>query len=153
MNKKILLTLVSLSITSSLIAPLYAEEPNPNEVSIKEATYSGKGCNSQNAASLLSPDGQVLTILFDDYSVDLEDTSKSKISSDCEVSLNINTPANWSYTLFSMQFREEFPYHSGHCSSVSWSRKPASMSSETKATGPRSIAIHPIYNIYINYIY
>ncbi|MGE0615149.1 MAG: DUF4360 domain-containing protein, partial [Bacteriovoracia bacterium] len=84
-----------------------AEEggPNPAEVFIRGATYGGEGCPQGTASSVLSPDAQQISVIFDQYSVEAGGGSVLDSGKSCIVNLQLNVPPNWSYTIFSVDYR------------------------------------------------
>jgi hypothetical protein len=63
-------SLKAVAIGVALLAMTTSQVSAENVVTIKGAGYGGSGCPDNSASVTVSPDGQVLTILFDKYSAD-----------------------------------------------------------------------------------
>ena len=76
-------------ITSAFAAP---------KVEILGASYGGSGCPGGSASVTVSPDGQELSVLFDQYSA--QNNRKS-----CNLTIPIKVPSGYQISLFSSDFR------------------------------------------------
>ena len=85
---------------------LYADAPDPNQVSIDSIDYSGNGCPFGSVVTNISDDAQAMTVLFDDFVVATDDApNQSTIKKSCNLDVNLRVPAGWSYGLFCVDFR------------------------------------------------
>ena len=105
-KNKFKLLIAGCCLSSSFV---FAEEPDRSDIYIEEVSYKGSGCVEGTAEWLLSSDAKTLAMLFNEYSTDLRDgrSKKGKLesTSECEMKLKISTPPNWSFSVFSTQFR------------------------------------------------
>jgi hypothetical protein len=72
-------------------------------VSIKGAGYGGSGCPENSASVTVSPDGQVLTILFDKYAADARNPVTRRQS--CNLSIPISIPNGFQVSLYDADYR------------------------------------------------
>lgn len=69
-------------------------------------SFYGTGCNSSNARATLSPNGQQISILFDDYIVSAEGRFEPAIDrKNCDVNIPIRAPHGFSVALFTIDYR------------------------------------------------
>jgi hypothetical protein len=69
-----------------------------------EPTFSGSGCQSGTVSSVLSPDDQTLTVLFDDYRVDAGNGTQTDVK-ECFLLLPIQIPSGYTLTIFKVDYR------------------------------------------------
>lgn len=81
------------------------EAPNPNEVYIKNVTTGGTGCPATTARSVLSPDARTLSVLFDNYSSEVNAEVSILDQKSCLVTLEMNIPDGWTFALASADYR------------------------------------------------
>ncbi|GBG71764.1 hypothetical protein CBR_g9172 [Chara braunii] len=74
----------------------------PETARIKSFTYAGSGCPPGSAVGSISEDGEVLTLKFSNFSVS---TSSTPLRKNCDVAINLQYPAGWSYSLASVVLR------------------------------------------------
>jgi len=74
-----------------------------NIVTIRGAGYGGSGCPNNSASVTVSPDGQVLTILFDKYSADAQNPTTRRLS--CNLSIPIFVPNGFQISLYDADYR------------------------------------------------
>ncbi len=80
-------------------------EPNPYEVYIKNITAQGNGCPPTTARSVLSPDAKTMSVLFDEYISQIDTSQSIMDKKDCELTIEVNIPVGWSYSLMSADYR------------------------------------------------
>ena len=74
-----------------------------NKVEIMGASYGGNGCPDQTASVNVSPDGQELSILFDEFVADGNDYRQSRKS--CNLSIPIQVPQGFQISLYDADYR------------------------------------------------
>ncbi|MDZ4660552.1 MAG: DUF4360 domain-containing protein [Pseudomonadota bacterium] len=79
--------------------------PNPNEIYVKNISANGSGCPAGTARSVLSPDGKTMSLLFDDYISQIDTSQQILDQKKCLVTIEMNIPAGWSYSLVSADYR------------------------------------------------
>ncbi|MEZ4742969.1 MAG: DUF4360 domain-containing protein [Bdellovibrionota bacterium] len=80
----------------------FADNPDPSQIYMNTISYQGSGCEDGRVAYDISEDGQAMTILFDDYSVE---TGRNPLSQkDCTLILNMHIPEGWSFALFAIEY-------------------------------------------------
>jgi hypothetical protein len=78
----------------------------PSYVRIRNITWNGTGCPLGTTAANVSPDLQAFTLIFSQFAaevgpgVSLRDKTKF-----CQVNLDLDFPAGWSYTVFTADYR------------------------------------------------
>jgi hypothetical protein len=81
----------------------------PERASIDQVTISGSGCNDTTAAVSLSPDFKDVSVLFDNYRVEIgqgsENPSLMKASKNCTISMNIYAPPRWQFAFVAVDYR------------------------------------------------
>lgn len=56
-------------------------------------------------SALLSPDGEAITLLFDDYVVDSSDSPAPLTMKNCNIGFTLSAPAGWEYALLGIEYR------------------------------------------------
>ena len=74
-----------------------------NKVEILDANYGGSGCPDQSASVSVSPDGQEMSILFDDFVAYGNDYRESRKS--CNLSIPIQVPNGFQISLYDADYR------------------------------------------------
>ncbi|KAE9963282.1 hypothetical protein BLS_009441 [Venturia inaequalis] len=89
-----------------------AAYPPPGTVSIKDIKLSGSGCPQGSVASLLSDDGQTVTLGFDKYIASTgPGISAVEARKNCQVFFNLFYPQGWSYTVATTDYRGFIDQH------------------------------------------
>jgi hypothetical protein len=81
---------------------------DPTQVQVSEFAYSGTGCPPGSVASDLSQDRQAMTLIFDKFGVETLGAESERLERDrkaCQLSLKLQTPPGWQFTVFYMDFR------------------------------------------------
>ncbi|AFY73281.1 hypothetical protein Syn7502_01178 [Synechococcus sp. PCC 7502] len=95
--------LKALTFGAVLFAVTTSQASAENTVTIKGAGYGGNGCPNDSASVTVSPDGQVLTILFDKYIADASKPSTARKS--CNLSIPIFIPNGFQISLYDAEYR------------------------------------------------
>jgi hypothetical protein len=75
-------------------------------VRMSEPSFSGTGCNNRNSSATLSSDGQVLSVLFDEYSAEAGGDLRRPIDrKGCNVSIPIEVPSGYSVAVMQVDYR------------------------------------------------
>lgn len=75
--------------------------PDPRSVRIESFSHSGTGCPAGSVVGDISPDNQVITILFSQYSVEKR-ASEQAGAKNCNMRFRLAAPAGWSHAVMSM---------------------------------------------------
>ncbi|MFW7379939.1 MAG: DUF4360 domain-containing protein [Oligoflexus sp.] len=99
--------LAGLIISSTLgMAAMAQTTPNPNEIYIKRITYAGPGCRAGSVVGNISLDAKAFTLVFNEFIAEIgQNVAQGKNKTSCRVTLDIQIPNGWSYTLFDTTFR------------------------------------------------
>jgi Domain of unknown function (DUF4360) len=95
--------LKAVAISAAILAMTSGQVSAQNAVTIKGAGYGGSGCPDNSASVTVSPDGQVLTILFDKYSADARNPITRRQS--CNLSIPIFVPNGFQISLYDADYR------------------------------------------------
>jgi hypothetical protein len=81
---------------------------DPSQVKVSDLKYNGTGCPAGTVAWDLSTDKQAMTILFDRFIAETTGISTRALDvkrRSCQLTLKLETPAGWTFSLFSLDFR------------------------------------------------
>jgi len=92
---KLLIITALLSVTASQVLA----QP---KVKVQGASYGGSGCPPNSASVTVSPDGEMLSILFDKYTIDASKPPARKV---CNLSIPIVVPDGYQASLFEVDYR------------------------------------------------
>jgi len=82
------------------------DAPNPNQINIKRITYAGPGCRQGSVTGNISVDARAFTLVFSEFTAEVGPGLAPGVSTTkCRVTLDIQIPNGWSYTLFETTFR------------------------------------------------
>jgi hypothetical protein len=95
--------LASVALTAASIATSMTPAAAAQKVEILGATYGGSGCPANSASVSVSPDGQELTILFDQFIAMGNNSAQSRKS--CNMSIPIRVPQGFQISLYDADFR------------------------------------------------
>lgn len=97
MNKTILF--LSTILGSSIAA-------QANDIYLGRPGYGGTGCPAGTVSVTLSPDAQSLSLLFDEYQVEVGGaTGRSLHRKSCNVAIPVNVPQGYSVSVFNVDYR------------------------------------------------
>ena len=83
-----------------------ADSPPPGSVRIVGASYVGDACPSGSVASMISPDGEAITLLFDSFLVQVNtDILGGSQVKQCEILLTLQSPQGWQFGIFNVDMR------------------------------------------------
>lgn len=91
--------LTAATLLTASVGPALAD----NKVEIVGAEYGGNGCPDGSASVSVSPDGQELSILFDQFIALGNDVAKSRRS--CNLSIPIKVPQGFQISLYDADYR------------------------------------------------
>ena len=89
-------------LTRASLASAIPEDPS--QVYIQSVSLDGTGCPPGAVSSLLSSDGQLLSLLFDAYTAKA-DANVRLDQKQCEINLSFHVPPGWSFSLNRADFR------------------------------------------------
>jgi hypothetical protein len=91
--------LLSTVVLATSVSPAFARP----SVKILGANYGGSGCPNESASVGVSPDGQELTILFDEFAA--EGNSRRHNRKSCNLSIPIQVPQGFQISLYDADYR------------------------------------------------
>lgn len=78
-------------------------------MTIRGVTLKGSGCGPTTAQAVITPDGQTLSVLFDNYSAEIGEGSENpqlrQINKTCEVLIDADVPPGVQYSIQQVNFR------------------------------------------------
>ena len=79
------------------------------DVSIRGVRLSGTGCNSSSASAAITPDGKTLSLIFDNFMVDIGEGSSNpqatSLKKSCQVLIDVDVPDGYQYGLTETDYR------------------------------------------------
>jgi hypothetical protein len=99
-SASVIVALFSLAANGAL-----AQEPAPESLGISEVSYVGTGCPQGTVGSYVSPDRLAMTLMFDNYAVELTSSESGSAHKNCSIALKLHAPAGWSVGMISTDFR------------------------------------------------
>lgn len=100
-NNFVRIFLATATLIAASVAPVFAEsEP---KVEILDAGYGGNGCPEGSANVTVSPDGQELSILFDQFIAEGNKARESRKS--CNLTIPIKVPQGFQISLYDADYR------------------------------------------------
>lgn len=98
---KNLITLTALLLVSS---ELFAQS-----VVIRGVRLNGSGCQNSSASASITSDGQLLSLLFDNYSAEIgmgsQNPNLTSIKKDCRVLIDVDVPFGYQYAIEQTEYR------------------------------------------------
>jgi hypothetical protein len=83
----------------------FADHPDPSELRIENIEPKGSGCPDGSVTVDISDDAKALTVLFDDYVVDTEDSRNGYAKKNCNLDIHLHTSSGWQFGFFEVDFR------------------------------------------------
>jgi hypothetical protein len=97
------------SFIVSLAALLFAPNLFAQDITIHDVRLTGTGCSNASASATSTEDGRTLSVLFDDYSVEIGQGSTNPQSTvlqkDCRILIDIDVTPGYQYALESTEYR------------------------------------------------
>lgn len=98
------------SILSIVLASLFAEaQTTPEGAVITSVQLQGTGCEETTATVSLSPDSKDLSVLFDNYSVEIGQGSSNPslltAQKNCRIFIDMNLPRDWQFAFKAVDYR------------------------------------------------
>lgn len=93
---KKLLLIISISLTQAVFA---------EDAFISKVNYGGTGCKNDSAVAVLSPDQNILSLLFDDFLVEAGGESSNHVRKNCDVKLEISVPEDKRIVIKKIDYR------------------------------------------------
>jgi hypothetical protein len=104
MKKLLFTTVLSTFATAALGGGAF----DPSQVQISDFTYQGTGCPQGTVSHDISEDGEAVTLLFDQFSVELLNNDSTRLERDrkaCQLNFKLQAPTGWQFSVFYMDFR------------------------------------------------
>lgn len=102
-----LAVLMMLELLGPEAAAQSPDVPDMSQVAIQQVNARGSGCAADTVSVNLSPDGEAMTLIFDDYSVEggASEDRLGKTKKDCNIQMRIATPPGWTFSILSLTLR------------------------------------------------
>lgn len=84
---------------------LNAAAEGPGGVSVRGIRAYGQGCPIGSAAATVSPDGRSFSLLLDNYAATVEPGGRPTIRRDCDIEVDLDIPAGWSFAVVAADYR------------------------------------------------
>lgn len=85
---------------------LSAQAFSQSAVTLGEPDFRGNGCGRGKASAVISTDGQTLSILFDEYTVEAGGNLRQRNDrKQCNVIIPVNVPNGYSVAVFKVDYR------------------------------------------------
>lgn len=82
---------------------------NPSDIKINSITHGGSGCKQDTIGKMIASDGTSFTLIYDDFIVELgPDVSRRESRKFCQLTVDMDYPEGWTYTLVSLDYRGFF---------------------------------------------
>ena len=95
-----------LAIAALLIAGSFASVSYADDIALGEPGYGGTGCPDGSASVTLSPDAKSLSIIFDEYYVEVGGaTNKSLERKSCNIAIPVHVPQGLSVSVLTVDYR------------------------------------------------
>jgi hypothetical protein len=95
-----------LAIAALLIAGSVASVSYADDIALGEPGYGGTGCPDGSASVTLSPDAKSLSIIFDEYFVEVGGTTnKSLDRKSCNIAIPVHVPQGLSVSIITVDYR------------------------------------------------
>ena len=103
-------SILFISVLTIILASILAEaQSSPDEAIISAVQLQGSGCEETTATVSLSPDAKDLSILFDNYSVEIGEGSANptllQAKKNCQVFMDMNLPRDWQFAFKAVDYR------------------------------------------------
>ncbi len=97
-----LMTLAVVGLTSAALAQ-EVPGPNPSEIYIRDIYYSGTGCPSQTVQGMVSADGTVFTLTYEQF-IAMQGPNWDRLArrKSCNLTVDLHAPQGYSYSIFNL---------------------------------------------------
>lgn len=97
-------SLLILSVLFFVSSELFAQS-----VTIRGVRLAGSGCSESTANASITPDGQLLSILFDNYAAEIgtgsQNPDMSSLKKNCRVLIDVDVPFGYQYAIERTEYR------------------------------------------------
>ena len=94
---------------SGLVLSLFTSTVMAQNIIIRDVRLTGTGCSNSSASATSTVDGKILSVLFDNYSVEIGNGSSNPQSTtlkrDCRILIDIDVQEGYQYALESTEYR------------------------------------------------
>lgn len=80
------------------------DSEKPHGLQMHSPSYGGSGCPQGSATAVLSPDGTSLSVLFDEYQVEVQ-SREERQSRSCEIRIPFSVPLGYAVQIVKMEYR------------------------------------------------
>jgi hypothetical protein len=96
-------------ITMVCALVLATTEIYAQSVNIRGVRVTGSGCNSTSASASITGDGQMLSVLFDNFKAEIGNGSENpqsiQLKKDCRLLIDVDVPFGYQYALVNTEYR------------------------------------------------
>ncbi len=90
----------------SSLSAMAQDGPDPRQVYIRNVMANGSGCPIGSVGSDISPDAKAFTLTFSEYAAEVgPGIPLSESRKNCQVTVAMNIPGGWSYTVLKVDYR------------------------------------------------
>ncbi len=102
--KKLALTAAPLLLAA--LSATAAQAQSPDYVRVRGISYAGTGCPAGTVSQNVASDYQAFTLLFDSFVAETGPNAPfSAKRKNCQINLDLDFPAGWSFTVFTVDYR------------------------------------------------
>ncbi len=83
----------------------YAVAQAPDGVSVQAVRAFGQGCPVGSTAATVAPDGSAFSLILDNYVATAEPGGRPTVRRDCDIEVDLNIPAGWSFAVIAADYR------------------------------------------------
>lgn len=103
--RKISINLVKTFVATATVMAASVAPALAQQVRILDAKYGGSGCPAGSASVAVSPDGQELSILFDDFIADATARRARERRKSCNLAIPIQVPPGFQVSVYDFDYR------------------------------------------------
>ncbi len=85
------------------------QKAEAQSVTIRGVRLTGNGCNDSTASAAVTADGKILSLIFDNYGVEIGEGTKNpnarSMQRNCRIMIDVNVPAGFQYALEQTDYR------------------------------------------------
>lgn len=97
------------AVSGLVLTLLISNSAMAQNIIIHDVRMTGTGCSNASASAVATEDGRILSVLFDDYSVEIGNGSTNPQSTllqkDCRILIDIDVTPGYQYALESTEYR------------------------------------------------
>ncbi|MEO1373545.1 MAG: DUF4360 domain-containing protein [Cyanobacteria bacterium J06635_10] len=103
--RKVSINLIKIFVATATVMAASVAPALANRVRILDAKYGGSGCPGGSASVAVSPDGQELSILFDEFIADASARRAKDRRKSCNLAIPIQVPPGFQVSVYDFDYR------------------------------------------------